>query len=80
MQVVQLLDSLAILLSVPLQLFPAMCIPEQSIFTGSGKVEVKFKWQKNIFRIFIVIFCALISCAGASDLDKFVALVGSFAW
>lgn len=79
-QAVQLLYSVAILLSVPLQLFPAVRIMEQGIFTSSGKGDVKVKWQKNIFRFCIVIFCALVSWAGASDLDKFVALVGSFAW
>ena len=79
-QAVQLLYSLAILLSVPLQLFPAVRIMEQGIFTSSGKGDIKVKWQKNIFRFFVAIFCSLVSWAGASDLDKFVALVGSFAW
>ncbi|KAH8117950.1 transmembrane amino acid transporter protein-domain-containing protein [Phellopilus nigrolimitatus] len=72
-QAVQFLYSLAILLSVPLQLFPAVRIMENGIFTRSGKENPRVKWQKNIFRFLIVAW------AGASDLDKFVALVGSFA-
>ena len=77
---VQFLYSLAILLSVPLQLFPAVRIMENGIFERSGKANLKVKWQKNIFRFLIVMMCAGISWAGAKDLDKFVALIGSFAW
>lgn len=76
---VQFLYSLAILLSTPLQLFPAIRILENEIFTRSGKYNAWIKWKKNIFRFFLVIACALIAWGGAGDLDKFVALVGSFA-
>jgi proton-coupled amino acid transporter len=76
---VQFLYSLAILLSTPLQLFPAIRILENEIFTKSGKFSRRIKWKKNIFRFCLVIFCALIAWGGAGDLDKFVALVGSFA-
>lgn len=78
---VQFLYSLAILLSTPLQLFPAIRIVETSIFPArrSGKYSQKVKWQKNGFRFLIVITTALISWGGADDLDKFVALIGSFA-
>ena len=79
-QAVQFLYSLAILLSVPLQLFPAVRIMENGLFSRSGKGNPKVKWQKNILRFVIVMGSALISWAGARDLDKFVALVGSFAW
>ncbi|KAH9998794.1 transmembrane amino acid transporter protein-domain-containing protein [Russula compacta] len=78
-QAVQFLYSLAILLSVPLQLFPAVRIMENSLFTRSGKMDWNVKWQKNMFRFFTVMGCTVISWAGAKDLDKFVALVGSFA-
>lgn len=77
---VQFLYSLAILLSVPLQLFPAVRIMENGIFERSGKANLKVKWQKNIFRFLTVVFCTGLSWAGAADLDKFVAFVGSFAW
>ena len=76
---VQFLYSLAILLSTPLQLFPAIRIMENEMFTRSGKHNPYIKWQKNGFRFFLVVLCALIAWGGAGDLDKFVALVGSFA-
>ncbi|MCJ1479292.1 neutral amino acid transporter [Lambiella insularis] len=76
---VQFLYSLAILLSTPLQLFPAIRILENGLFTRSGKYNAWIKWQKNIFRFVLVVGCALLAWGGAEDLDKFVALVGSFA-
>lgn len=76
---VQLLYSLAILLSTPLQLFPAIRIIENGLFDRSGKHDPKIKWQKNIFRFAFVFFTAFVAWGGADDLDKFVALVGSFA-
>ncbi|KAI0067192.1 hypothetical protein BV25DRAFT_1795537 [Artomyces pyxidatus] len=78
-QAVQFLYSLAILLSVPLQLFPAVRIMENGLFTSSGKADPKIKWQKNAFRFCVVMGCTMLSWAGAADLDKFVAFVGSFA-
>ncbi|CAI7579876.1 hypothetical protein PCG10_005681 [Penicillium crustosum] len=77
--VVQFLYSLAILLSTPLQLFPAIRIMENELFTRSGKYNPYIKWQKNGFRFFLVMVCAVIAWCGANDLDKFVSLVGSFA-
>lgn len=76
---VQFLYSLAILLSTPLQLFPAIRILENELFSRSGKYNPYIKWQKNVFRFFLVVLCALIAWGGAGDLDKFVSLVGSFA-
>ncbi|KAJ7592845.1 vacuolar amino acid transporter 4 [Mycena floridula] len=78
-QSVQFFYSLAILLSVPLQLFPAVRIMENGLFTRSGKVDTRVKWLKNAFRAGIVLLCALISWIGAADLDKFVAFIGCFA-
>ena len=76
---VQFLYSLAILLSTPLQLFPAIRILETELFTRSGKYNPYIKWQKNTFRFVLVAVCSLIAWGGAGDLDKFVSLVGSFA-
>jgi proton-coupled amino acid transporter len=76
---VQFMYSLAILLSTPLQLFPAIRILENELFSRSGKYNPYIKWQKNVFRFFLVVICAMIAWGGAGDLDKFVALVGSFA-
>ena len=79
-QSVQFLYALAILLSVPLQLFPAIRILENGIFTRSGKADPRVKWLKNSFRFATVFLCTAISWVGAADLDKFVAFVGCFAW
>lgn len=76
---VQLLYSCAILLSTPLQIFPAIRIVETELFTRSGKYNPYIKWQKNVFRFFVVMLCAGIAWGGADHLDKFVALVGNFA-
>jgi len=79
-QAVQLLYALAIVLSIPLQLFPAIRIMEQGLFEKSGKDDTWVKWQKNLFRAATVIACALIAWSSEDDLDKFVSLIGSFAW
>lgn len=76
---VQLLYSMAILLSTPLQLFPAIRIMENELFSRSGKYNPRIKWQKNCFRFFLVMLCAFLAWGGAKDLDKFVSIVGSFA-
>jgi solute carrier family 36 (proton-coupled amino acid transporter) len=76
---VQFIYSLAILLSTPLQFFPAIEITSKAIFKTTGRGNPLVKWKKNIFRFFMVVICALIAWAGADDLDKFVAIVGSFA-
>ncbi|KAL7424323.1 hypothetical protein Q5752_000005 [Cryptotrichosporon argae] len=78
-QAVQFLYSVAILLSIPLQLFPAVRIMENGLFSRSGKHNPRVKWQKNLFRAGTVLFCSLLSWAGSSELDKFVSLIGSFA-
>ncbi|KAJ8611567.1 hypothetical protein MRB53_037870 [Persea americana] len=76
---VQFIYSLAILLSTPMQIFPAITILEKGIFTKSGKYSKNVKWLKNGFRFLVVMGSAMIAWVGANDLDKFVALVGSFA-
>ncbi|QLL33474.1 hypothetical protein HG536_0E03850 [Torulaspora globosa] len=77
----QLLYALAILLSTPLQLFPAIRILENWSFptNASGKHNPRIKWLKNYFRAAIVILTSLVAWIGANDLDKFVSLVGSVA-
>ncbi|CZR59375.1 related to amino acid transporter [Phialocephala subalpina] len=77
---VQFLYSLAVLAGDPVQLFPAMRIVENSLFGHrSGKRDPTTKWKKNAFRTSIVVLCGVVSALGAADLDKFVALIGSFA-
>ncbi|KAK8122750.1 transmembrane amino acid transporter [Apiospora sp. TS-2023a] len=77
---VQFLYSLAVLVGNPVQLFPAIRILEGKIFGHhSGKKSLTTKWKKNMFRALMVAFCGGISIVGASNLDRFVALIGSFA-
>lgn len=74
---IQGLYALAICLSIPLQLFPAIRIVEQGLFSKSGKHNPIVKWQKNMFRFASVLLCAAVAIAGSKDLDKFVSLIGS---
>ncbi|GAA5814999.1 hypothetical protein MFLAVUS_008503 [Mucor flavus] len=74
---IQGLYALAICLSIPLQLFPAIRIVETGLFSKSGKNDPLVKWQKNVFRFAAVLVCAGVAIAGSADLDKFVSLIGS---
>jgi proton-coupled amino acid transporter len=77
---VQFLYSLAVLVGTPVQLFPAVRILEGALFGHlSGKRDSTTKWKKNGFRFGMVLLCGMLAYLGASDLDKFVALIGSFA-
>ncbi len=78
---VQFFYAMAVLVGTPVQLFPALRIIETSLFgeRASGKRSSATKWKKNAFRAGITVLCGLIAILGASDLDKFVALIGSFA-
>ncbi|KAI4250257.1 MAG: hypothetical protein LQ352_005411 [Teloschistes flavicans] len=78
---IQFLYSVAILVGTPVQLFPATRIIETKVFgeRASGKRSAAMKWKKNALRTALTVLCALISIFGASDLDKFVALIGAFA-
>ncbi|KIX03558.1 uncharacterized protein Z518_07111 [Rhinocladiella mackenziei CBS 650.93] len=77
---VQFLYALAVMAGTPVQLFPALRILEGKIFgRRSGKINTFTKWKKNGFRTVLMALCALVSILGASNLDRFVALIGSFA-
>ncbi|KAI1483702.1 hypothetical protein K445DRAFT_384821 [Daldinia sp. EC12] len=77
---VQFLYSLAVLVGTPVQLFPAIRIIEGKIFgSHSGKKSTRTKWIKNAFRTVIVLVCGAFAIVGASNLDRFVALIGSVA-
>ncbi|KEF52449.1 uncharacterized protein A1O9_11690 [Exophiala aquamarina CBS 119918] len=77
---VQFLYSLAVLVGTPVQLFPPVRILEGKIFgRRSGKRDALTKWKKNGFRSLLVVLCILVSILGANNLDRFVALIGSFA-
>jgi proton-coupled amino acid transporter len=76
---VQFLYSMAVLVGEPVQLFPAVRIIEQAIFgdRASGKKSKSIKWKKNALRSAMMILCGAIAILGASDLDKFVSLIGA---
>ncbi|KAF7563260.1 hypothetical protein G7046_g872 [Stylonectria norvegica] len=78
---VQFLYSMAVLAGEPVQLFPAVRIIETYVFgeRATGKKSAAIKWKKNALRAAIATLCVGIAMLGASDLDKFVALIGSFA-
>lgn len=79
---VQLLYSLAICLTAPLMLFPALKIIENGLFSRfrSGKDSIAVKWSKNFYRTVLCVLCAAIAFGiGGENLDKFVSLVGSVA-
>ncbi|OEJ88386.1 Vacuolar amino acid transporter 4 [Hanseniaspora osmophila] len=84
---IQFFYSMAILLSTPLQLFPAIAIIESKILKPrfvnhklvTGKTDWKIKWVKNFIRSLIVIFTVGLAYFGSSNLDRFVSFVGCFA-
>jgi len=77
---VQFLYALAVMAGTPVQLFPALRILEGKVFgRRSGKRDAFTKWKKNGFRTGLVIVCVLIAILGSNNLDRFVALIGSFA-
>ncbi|KAL0142593.1 transmembrane amino acid transporter protein-domain-containing protein [Mucor lusitanicus] len=79
---VQILYSVAMILTSPFMLYPPLTIIERGIFGThkSGRVSLRYKWLKNLTRSIIPIVCAAVSFGvGSGGLDKFVALVGSIA-
>ena len=79
---IQMSYVLAIILSWPLQLFPALRILEQGIFPPevyNGKHNIWHKWQKNIFRIGVVSILSYMAWAGQSQLELLVTFIGAFA-
>lgn len=76
----QFLYGLAIMLSFPLNIYPAIRITEAVIFgtTSTGKGSMLVKWQKNFYRAVLVLFTASVAWLGSDNLDKFVSLVGCF--
>lgn len=87
-QSIMVLYSLAVFLTAPLQLFPAIKIGESVIFnkgqeTGklyrSGKNDPQIKWLKNLFRGTTVIVICTIAYLNADNIDKYVSFNGCFA-
>ncbi|SAM05804.1 hypothetical protein [Absidia glauca] len=79
---VELLYSLAVILTMPFMLFPALKIIENGLFYKfkSGRSSIAVKMSKNFYRVVISVACAALAFGiGADNLDKFVSLVGSVA-
>lgn len=78
---IQLLYAFAILLSTPIQIFPAVRLIELKLFKSSqsGKASTMIKWQKNFVRSLFVLTTSVIALYGGQNLDKFVSFVGCFA-
>ncbi|RCK57795.1 Vacuolar amino acid transporter 4 [Candida viswanathii] len=90
-----ILYSVAVFLTAPLQLFPAIKIGESLIFNRrlskktdddagrlyhhSGKYNPFVKWLKNGFRSISVVLICLIAYLNADNIDKFVSFNGCFA-
>jgi proton-coupled amino acid transporter len=75
---VQFFYAIAIMLSFPLMVYPAIRIIEGGLFgvIQTGKSSNLVKWEKNSFRAMLVILLGFTAWFGASNLDKVVALVG----
>ncbi|KAJ3325387.1 neutral amino acid transporter [Boothiomyces sp. JEL0866] len=77
---IQFLYAIAIMLSFPLCVYPAIRITEQAIFgLSTGKASTLIKWEKNLYRAGLTMMLGLIAWAGSTNLDKVVSLVGCFA-
>jgi len=67
----------------PILMVPPIKITERRMFQDAKGVPLErksgFKWQKNLFRLFAVLVCAVISVLTTSALDHFVSIVGALA-
>ncbi|KTW27470.1 uncharacterized protein T551_02969 [Pneumocystis jirovecii RU7] len=77
--IIQILYCIAVMLSTPLQLFPAIKIIESKLLTGSGRLNPYVRWKKNFLRVIVVLIMALIAWSGSKNLERFISLVGSIA-
>jgi proton-coupled amino acid transporter len=70
----------AIVLTLPLTLFPAIRIMESSIFVENTALRKSRsgKWKKNVFRAAIVLCLGLFAVLGTKQLGKMVSLIGAF--
>ncbi|KAI9266544.1 transmembrane amino acid transporter protein-domain-containing protein [Phascolomyces articulosus] len=83
----QIVYAAAMILTSPFMLYPALTIIEQALYgksgllgERSGRINIKWKVVKSFTRSMIAVICAIVSFGvGQDGLDKFVALVGSFA-
>lgn len=89
-KIILILYSLAVFLTTPLQLFPAIKILESMVFNSkvfwnngklynSGKFNPKIKWLKNFTRVMFLLLICVIAYANFNNIDKFVSFNGCFA-
>eukprot|EP00756_Hemistasia_phaeocysticola_P014208 Hpha_TRINITY_DN15328_c4_g4::TRINITY_DN15328_c4_g4_i1::g.88175::m.88175/K14209/SLC36A, PAT; solute carrier family 36 (proton-coupled amino acid transporter) len=75
-QIVQFLYSVAVLLTFPLQAFPAYRIIEIAIGMRSGKGNLAAKWRKNGARFATLLLLAVLAWGAGSHLENFVSILG----
>eukprot|EP00916_Digyalum_oweni_P012798 GHVL01021119.1.p1 GENE.GHVL01021119.1~~GHVL01021119.1.p1 ORF type:complete len:455 (+),score=83.40 GHVL01021119.1:51-1415(+) len=75
---IQIGYTIAMFLSFPLMLFPAVSILERIFFTPGGEVTLKRKIIKNCIRAVVVMFTLLLGFTEVQNLDKIVAFIGSY--
>ncbi|KAJ2986576.1 neutral amino acid transporter [Globomyces sp. JEL0801] len=85
---IQIFYAIAVMLSFPLTLYPAIKITETGnliLFTlvifghSTGRGSNLIKWKKNLYRASLTSMIGLVAWAGSTNLDKVVSLVGCFA-
>lgn len=78
-ELVQLAWVLEVLLTLPLQLFPAVHILEPRLLPRSlfRRRRSGLKWRKNVVRCGLLLLCMLVATAGYSSVDNLVALIGA---
>jgi proton-coupled amino acid transporter len=74
--IMKVLFTLNLIFSFPLVLYPAHIIVEENLYKGWPK-SPKRKWCKNLNRSILVICIVIVSILMASQLDKFLALLGA---
>eukprot|EP01104_Vermistella_antarctica_P017178 TRINITY_DN6045_c0_g1_i1.p1 TRINITY_DN6045_c0_g1~~TRINITY_DN6045_c0_g1_i1.p1 ORF type:complete len:569 (-),score=101.69 TRINITY_DN6045_c0_g1_i1:137-1843(-) len=76
---VQTAYCIAILLTYPVQLFPATKICEHYLFRHSRRKRTVVKWMKNCFRLFLLLFTGVVAILASDAFDNFITIVGAVA-
>jgi solute carrier family 36 (proton-coupled amino acid transporter) len=74
---VQLAYSLAVVLTFPLQNFPALEITLQAVQYGCNQRWPAFRFSRNILSSMLVVLLATIAVCTMDSLDKVVSIMGS---
>jgi len=77
---VQILYLISLVLGVPLLIFPAIKVIDQLMYPDSNLPPSQTrKWIKNFARVVQIAATAVVAIASKSQLDNFIAIIGSFA-